>query len=343
MIEITLISVVCVALLVAKATTMINAEIDAPFPTGKDEQVSEEEVESRLNGLLARLPLYNFILGQKGLLNMPLTGREIQSIIQDEMTTGVTIADMESRGYLPENYVSRLFWWHNSPHHKEGHGYSHIIMMMTLLVTFVEALGSSPHWIKGRIEEMTLAILWHDIGMASTLEPKTMANPDGEGRVPKLYNGEPETGAPLHVKEALRLLDEQKDKWAAGSGAYPDSRVRFRTVRDLVEGHMQSHDIWGTGPGAESMKSKLEKVEEFKSDILDVVRKMDGRNGQINLLDSSDWPDFSVVSEALVAANDGKAVQGLNSKLYNALRMESSEMLEFFQQLDHNGAIREVE
>jgi hypothetical protein len=316
MIEITLISVVCVALLVAKATTMINAEIDAPFPTGKDEQVSEEEVEAHLNGLLARLPLFNYILGSE--------------------EAPVTIADIERRGYLPENYVSRLSWWHNSPHHKEGWGYNHIVMMLTLLVTFVEALGFASHWIKGRIEEMTLAILWHDIGMASTLKPKTMANPDGEGRVPKLYNGEPETTAPLHVKEALRLLDEQKDRW-------PNSTIRFRTVRDLVASHMQSHDIWGTGPGAESMKSKLEKVEEFKSDILDVVRKMDGRNGLINLLDSSDWPDFSVVSEALVAANDGKAVQGLNSKLYNALRMESSEMLEFFQQLDHNGAIREVE
>lgn len=316
MIEITLISVVCVALLVAKATTIINAEIDAPFPTGKDEQVSEEEVEAHLNGLLARLPLFNYILGAE--------------------EAPVTIADMERRGYLPKNYVSRLFWWHNSPHHKEGWGYSHIIMMLTILVTFVEALGGASHWIKGRIEKMTLAILWHDIGMASTLKPKTMANPDGEGRVPKLYNGEPETTAPLHVKEALRLMDEQKDEW-------PDNIVSFTTVRDLVASHMQAHDIWGSGPGAESMKSKLEKVEEFKSDILDVVRNMDGRNGLINLLDSSDWPEFSVVSEALVAANDGKAIQGLNSKLYNALRMESSEMLEFFQQLDQYGAIREVE
>ena len=40
MIELTVISVVCVALLMAKATTIINTEIDAPFPTGKDEQVS---------------------------------------------------------------------------------------------------------------------------------------------------------------------------------------------------------------------------------------------------------------------------------------------------------------
>ena len=148
MIEITLISVVCVALLVAKATTIINAEIDAPFPTGKDEQVSEEEVESRLNGLLARLPLFNYILGAE--------------------EAPVTIADMESRGYLPKNYVSRLFWWHNSPHHKEGWGYSHIIMMLTILVTFVEALGGASHWSKGRIEKMTSAILWHAIGMAST-------------------------------------------------------------------------------------------------------------------------------------------------------------------------------
>ena len=335
MIEITLISVVCVALLVAKATTIINAEIDAPFPTGKDEQVSEEEVEAHLNGLLARLPLFNYILGAKADYDRLLSDNE-EDAKSYASEVSVTIADMESRGYLPKNYVSRLFWWHNSPHHKEGWGYSHIIMMLTILVTFVEALGSSSHWIKGRIEKMTLAILWHDIGMASTLKPKTMANPDGEGRVPKLYNGEPETGARLHVSEALKLMDEQKDEW-------PDNIVSFTTVRDLVASHMQAHDIWGSGPGAESMKSKLEKVEEFKSDILDVVRNMDGRNGLINLLDSSDWPEFSVVSEALVAANDGKAIQGLNSKLYNALRMESSEMLEFFQQLDQYGAIREVE
>ena len=339
MYELIFVTVVCVALLSSniKATTIMSAyaEIDAPFPTGKGEQVSEEEVETRLNGLLAQLPLFNFILGAKMDYDRLLSDNEEEA---QSYASGVsvTIADMERRGYLPENYVSRLFWWHNSPHHKEGWGYNHIIMMLTILVRFVEALGDASHWIKGRVEEMTLAILWHDIGMATTLEPKTMANPDGEGRVPKLYNGEPETGAKLHVSEALKLMDEQKDRW-------PDSIVKFATVRFLVQYHMEAHNIWGNGPQKVSMRKKLDIAEEFKTDILDVIREMDGRYGLIDLLDTSDWPPFSVVEEALKAANDGKAIQGLGRKVYEPLQMESSEMLEFFQQLDQHGAIREVE